>query len=355
MKPVKKIKQIVSVLLCALVGGCSTSGPSTTSTASTTVEKKATDRTLYLAGGCFWGVEEYFQRINGVRDVVSGYANGTTDQPVYEKISQTGHAETVQITFDPAQVSVGELLAYYFRIIDPVSVNKQGNDVGTQYRTGIYYETADVEAIARQFLAEEAKKYDKPLAVELKPLSGFYPAEAYHQDYLRNNPLGYCHIDLSLADEPLTDVSRYTKPDQSTLKQQLSQLAFDVTQNAATERPFTSELDKEFSPGIYVDIVTGQPLFSSDDKYDAGCGWPSFTKPITADTVKEEEDNSYGMNRVEVRSEAGDSHLGHVFEDGPISSGGLRYCINGAALRFIPLAEMEAAGYGEYLIFVQKR
>lgn len=341
-------------LLAALLTSCSTPAAPPIQTSGPYLMKK-TDEVLYLAGGCFWGVEEYFQRIEGVKDVVSGYANGTTDDPVYEKIDRTDHAETVRIVFDPARLSTGELLTYYFRIIDPVSVNRQGNDIGRQYRTGIYYETDAVKQVAEEVLAAEAKKYDKQLAVELEPLRGFSPAEAYHQDYLRKNPSGYCHIDLGLAEVPVTDAEKYTKPDEAALKERLSDLSFLVTQNAGTEPAFSSELDKEFSPGIYVDIVTGQPLFSSDDKYDSGCGWPAFTKPITAGTVKEMEDISYGMDRTEIRSKGGDSHLGHLFTDGPPEKGGLRYCINGSALKFIPLSDMEGQGYGEYLRFVRKR
>lgn len=353
-----KTKFIASLLLAmGMLAGCAGPANSATTTAGSTTafESHPSDRVIYLAGGCFWGVEEYFQRITGVRDVVSGYANGKTDTPVYEKIDQTDHAETVKIIYDSNVVSTGEILTYYFRIIDPVSVDRQGNDVGRQYRTGIYYETDDVKQIAELVMADEAKKYPQPLAVELAPLTGFYPAEAYHQDYLKKNPGGYCHINLALANEPIADKGKYTKPDDATLKQQLSDLSFLVTQKADTERPFSSELDHEFSPGIYVDVVTGQPLFSSDDKYDSGCGWPAFTKPITSGTVKETTDSSFGMDRVEVRSSSGDSHLGHIFEDGPVDKGGLRYCINGAALKFIPLADMEKAGYGEYLQYVTKR
>lgn len=354
-----KIKSLKSlVLFLGILTGCAApAGPATTSATSASFEAHPSDRVIYLAGGCFWGVEEYFQRIPGVRDVISGYANGKTTDPVYETIDATDHAETVKIIYDSNRVSIGEILTYYFRIIDPTSINQQGNDIGRQYRTGIYYESEDVKQVASLVMAEEAKKYKEPLAVELAPLTRFYPAETYHQDYLRKNPGGYCHIDLSLANVPIgeEDKAKYTKPDDQTLKQKLSELAYLVTQENETERPFSSELDQEFDPGIYVDAATGQPLFSSDDKYDSGCGWPAFTKPITSGTVKETKDSSYGMDRIEVRSSSGDSHLGHVFEDGPADKGGLRYCINGAALKFIPLAEMEQAGYGDYLIYVTKR
>lgn len=355
-KSFHKVLLFIPLLLTSLLASCIPSSPGSTSTDSKTAYvPRNTDQTIYLAGGCFWGVEEYFQRLDGVGDVVAGYANGTSDNPVYEKIGETDHAETVKVIYDPNRISLGEILTHYFRIIDPVSVNQQGNDIGRQYRTGIYFESDEVQMIAQEFLNREAKKYDQPLAVELEPLNGFTKAEDYHQDYLKKNPNGYCHIDLGLADIPVAEADQYTKPDEATIKEKLSQLSFQVTQKQGTEMPFSSELDEEFSPGIYVDIVTGEPLFSSDDKFDAGCGWPSFSKPITSGTVKEYKDSSIGMDRVEVRSKFGDSHLGHVFDDGPADLGGLRYCINGVSMRFIPLEDMEAEGYGDYMIYVENR
>jgi len=346
----------IPIMILFLLTGCA-SGTSSAQPVATlpAYEMKPTDRTIYLAGGCFWGVEEYFQRVEGVMDVISGYSNGTSENPVYEKIDETDHAETVKVIYDPGKITITELLTHYFRIIDPVSVDKQGNDIGRQYRTGIYYETEEDRIAAEDILAMEAAKHDKPLAVELEPLDGFYPAEDYHQDYLKNNPDGYCHIDLDLAKVPVEDGGKYVKPDIDELKKRLSDISYEVTQENGTEPAFSSELDEEFSPGIYVDIVTGQPLFSSDDKYDSGCGWPSFSKPIISEAIKESQDSSFGMDRIEVRSEAGDSHLGHLFDDGPKDLGGLRYCINGAALRFIPFADMEKEGYGDYLEYVQKR
>ena len=326
-------------------------------------QQKAThmnSKTIYLAGGCFWGVEAYFQRIPGVMDAVSGYANGRTERPSYEDVvyRDTGHAETVRVTYDADRISLADILHYYFRIIDPTSLNKQGNDRGTQYRTGIYYtDSADMPVIEAA-LAQEQQKYPQKIVVENQPLQHFFDAEEYHQDYLAKNPNGYCHIDLRKADEPLpnkptSQKNRYTKPSDAELKQNLTPLQYEVTQNSATERAFTHEYDREFAPGIYVDIVSGEPLFSSKEKFDSGCGWPSFTHPIAGDVVTEHEDVSYNMRRVEVRSKGADSHLGHVFPDGPRERGGLRYCINGASLRFIPLADMDKAGYGAYKAFVE--
>ncbi len=307
---------------------------------------------IYLAGGCFWGVEGYFVQLPGVIDTEVGYANGKSGQTSYYEIASTGHAETLKLSYDANRIHLAEILAHFFRIIDPTMLNQQGNDRGTQYRTGIYYTDELQKQVAAAALEVEAKKYDKPLVVELEALENYVNAEDYHQDYLDKNPGGYCHINLNMAKDPL--YPPYTKKDDNTLKQELSDLQYDVTQNAETERAFTSEYDKFSEAGIFVDITSGQPLFTSDDKYDAGCGWPSFTMPITTSVIAYLEDASYGMKRIEVRSKEADSHLGHVFEDGPQAQGGLRYCINGASLRFIPKAEMAEAGYEAYLPYVVK-
>ena len=319
---------------------------------------------IYLAGGCFWGVQEYFSRIKGVLETKVGYANGLTVNPSYEEVctGSTNHAETVEVTYDPKIIQLTVLLKQYFKIIDPVSINRQGNDVGSQYRTGIYYVDAQDLKIILEIKQQVAAQYDKPLAVEVLPLSNFYLAEDYHQDYLKKNPYGYCHISFaSLADLeqpggkrvpkdcPSLDQGRYRKPSDQELRAKLTPDEYAVTQEAATERPFTGRFWETKEPGLYVDIVTGEPLFLSSDKFDAGCGWPSFTKPIAPDVLREKMDVSFGLKRIEVRSRVGDSHLGHVFPDGPKIFGGLRYCINSAALRFIPKDEMDKAGYGDLL------
>lgn len=310
-------------------------------------------RDIYLAGGCFWGVEAYFKRIGGVLDAVSGYANGSTENPSYEDViyRKTGHAETIKVTYNPQQISLEQLLQHYFRIIDPTTLNRQGNDRGTQYRTGIYSnDPAERERVARALEQLQQRYGNKPVVVENLPLEHFFPAEEYHQDYLLKNPGGYCHVDLSLADVPLEEEQPlYSKPDDATLRQKLTPLQYQVTQQDGTERAYTHEYDRLYEPGIYVDIVSGEPLFSSSDKYDAGCGWPSFVRPIAAGVVTEHIDTSYNMHRIEVRSRHADSHLGHVFPDGPRDRGGKRYCINGASLEFIPLADMEARGYGRWV------
>ena len=317
-------------------------------------------KTIYLAGGCFWGLEAYMQKLNGVEDAISGYANGKTENPSYYDLKTSGHAETVKVLYNPHIISLDDILAHYLRVVNPVSVNKQGNDVGTQYRTGIYYTDEAEKAIIENILAKEQTKHDKPIAIEVEPLRQFYEAEEYHQDYLEKNPGGYCHIDLSLADkpldkdeEPIIDSSRYIKPSDEELKKNLTDIQYDVTQNSATERAFSHEYHDSFKRGIYVDITTKEPLFSSTDKFESGCGWPSFSKPISKDVVKYFEDNSHFMHRTEVRSRSGDAHLGHVFNDGPKEMGGQRYCINGASLEFIPYDEMDEKGYG-YLKYLVK-
>ncbi len=309
-------------------------------------------RDIWLAGGCFWGVEEYFSRIDGVVETSVGYANGKTENPSYYDIPATGHVETVHISYDSDILSLNTLLAYYFNIIDPVSRNKQGNDVGTQYRTGIYYiDEKDKEEIS-QAIEKEQQKYRVPIVTEVKPLENYYLAEQYHQDYLKKNPTGYCHIDFSTlpkVPQPKVNADLYNKPSKDEIKESLSDLQYSVTQQNSTEPPFSNEYWDNHSKGIYVDVVTGEPLFVSSDKFDSGCGWPSFTRPIDEAVIKEADDRSHSMLRKEVRSRVGDIHLGHVFNDGPEDNGGLRYCINSASLRFIPLEEMEAKGYGSYV------
>ncbi len=301
-------------------------------------------REIYLAGGCFWGVEAYFEKLPGVVSTKVGYANGEGTNPTYEQVKtgKTGFAETVFIKYNPDEISLEDLLNHYFDIIDPTALNRQGFDVGTQYRSGIFYTQDNDLKTIEKVLKKEEKNYKKPIAVEVKELKSFYEAEEYHQKYLDKNPRGYCHIDLS-------KVKKYKKPDKEEIKKKLNDIQYKVTQENATEKPFTSEYDKNFEEGIYVDIVSGEPLFSSKDKFDAGCGWPSFTKPIKEKMVKQKLDNSFGMLRTEIRSSFADSHLGHIFYDEPKDKGGRRYCINGAALKFIPLKEMQEKEYGDFL------
>lgn len=310
---------------------------------------------IYLAGGCFWGLEAYFSQIKGVSQTSVGYANGQVETTSYQLLKQTDHAETVAVTYDEQVLSLREILLYYFRVIDPFSVNQQGLDKGRQYRTGIYYtDEGDLPAIEAVMAEETAQYGGRPLAVELEPLRHYIPAEDYHQDYLKKNPQGYCHIDVQQAQIPVIDSKAYPKPDTAHLKESLTELQYQVTQEAATERPFENAFWNNEEAGLYVDITTGEPLFLSTDQFDSGCGWPSFTKPISKEVALYYQDLSHGMERIEVKSRSGQAHLGHVFEDGPEEKGGLRYCINSAALRFIPRDEMAAAGYGLFLSLLEE-
>lgn len=310
---------------------------------------------IYLAGGCFWGIEAYMERIPGVIDAVSGYVNGKTKTPRYEDViyKKTGHAETVQVKYDSNKINLETLLKYYFKVIDPTSINKQGNDRGKQYRTGIYYVQKKDRDIIEKEWKQQQQRYKQKIVVEVAALSNFYRAEEYHQDYLKKNPNGYCHIDLSKADDIMIDSKKYPKLPEKELKRKLNEKQYKITQLGDTERAFQNDYWNFFEDGIYVDITTGEPLFSSKDKYASQCGWPSFTKPIVPEVVKYQKDISFNMIRTEVKSRSGNAHLGHVFDDGPKDRGGKRYCINSAALRFIPLREMEAKGYG-YLISTVK-
>ncbi|SDW03877.1 peptide-methionine (R)-S-oxide reductase MsrB [Paenibacillus sp. CF384] len=306
-------------------------------------------QTIYLAGGCFWGIEAYVSRIYGVQDVTVGYADGTGSDPTYEDVVQgdRGFAETTEVKYDPDRIPLADLLTDFFKVINPTSLNKQGNDVGINYRTGIYYTQESDLSVINAVVAKEQKKYKKKIVTEVKPFTNYYLAEDYHQDYLEKNPDGYCHVDLTILDEPVkVDPSLYSRPSNEQLKQTLTDIQYKVAVLEETEAAFSNEYWNTFDAGIYVDVATGEPLFSSRDKYDSGCGWPSFTKPIDPDVVTYHEDKSYNMVRTEVRSRVGNIHLGHVFDDGPKASTGKRYCIDSASIRFVPQDDMEKDGYG---------
>ena len=241
----------------------------------------------------------------------------------------------------------------YFYVIDPTVQNRQGNDQGSQYQTGVYFTNERARETVKR-IAEIERGRSEKFFVEIGPLKNYYPAEEYHQNYLEKNPGGYCHIpraEMELFSRLRIDPGDYQKPAAESIRDKLTAEQYRVTQESGTERAFTGEFWDKFEKGIYVDIVTGEPLFSSTDKYESGCGWPAFTKPIEEPAVVELEDLSHGMRRTEVRSRAGDSHLGHVFTCDPESPNGVRYCINSAALRFVPYAKMKAEGYG-YLLYL---
>jgi peptide methionine sulfoxide reductase msrA/msrB len=357
----EELRSLLDAMILSNASGVTqTDSVTETNTSSVTQTRNVADPDdldeIYYAGGCFWGVEEYFSRIPGVYDVTSGYANGNTENPTYEEVcAGSGHAETVRVRYDPGVVSLKTLTEQFFKIINPLSVGRQGADVGNQYRTGVYYtDESDLETIQKVFDAVR-ESYKQEIATELLPLENYFPAEEYHQDYLKKNPYGYCHIDFSTLDnikletEAIkVDPSKYTKPPDKEIREMLSSAQYSVTQEGATEPSYSGVYYENHEPGLYVDVVTGEPLFSSADKYDSGCGWPSFTKPIDPDVVVEYTDGAYGLRRTEVRSRVGNSHLGHVFEDGPKEAGGLRYCINSLSLRFIPYGKMEESGYGEF-------
>ena len=319
--------------------------------------KDENTKEIYFAGGCFWGIEKLFESIDGVLDAESGYANGREDiVPSYKRVlvGDTGYRETVKVTYDESKVTLEQLLKAFFYVIDPTVEKKQGNDIGDQYQTGIYFVDDDSKDIILNFVEKEKEKYKK-FVVETNPLSRFFLAEEYHQDYLTKNPNGYCHIVPKTFDEindiikEVPQLSKYNKPSDEDLKNKLTKLQFNVTQNAGTERPYTGEYWDFFEKGIYVDITTGEPLFSSLDKYESSCGWPSFSAPIDNKNLTLKEDKSHGMDRIEVKSKSGDAHLGHVFYGEQESPNGVRYCINSASLEFIPYDKMKEKGYEDLM------
>ncbi len=312
---------------------------------------------IYLAGGCFWGMEKLFSSIYGVTNTEVGYANGKTINPTYQEVCKgdTGFRETIKVTYDSSIVSLETILDVYFYIIDPTVHNNQGNDYGPQYQTGIYYVSDEEKKIVDKVVSNVKKGY-KVFATEVLPLVNFYKAEEYHQKYLDKNPSGYCHISPQKIKEAINKFNlrpNYVNPDEIEIKNKLSELQYDVTRNKATEAPFTSEYYDSNEKGIYVDVITGEPLFSSSDKYLSSCGWPSFDKGILGDKMfKANTDYNVGYARTEIESSAG-NHLGHRFEGDYESPNGTRYCINGASIKFIPFEKMDELGYSKYKKYVK--